>query len=312
MIEKFTSFSSKKSNNSKLLNETNDKSVKIVRIGNDAHIKFQTVNLGSSSNVELTLGNPTKDYVRWKSFSTGPAFIRPNDKFEDDSDNILQINQYMLKSSYSVFIINPTSGIIPPMQKQVLKIEFYPRETSGLFSQNWEIETKTDKYDDNSNFGDSYNCKLVLNGHAEDNITNKILKSKENLKVDSKQAKTDRLSISSNTSRHSNKENSDKNAKAKISFKQETLEFPTTEPGQISKILLEINNSEDRACELSVMQLMEPFSCKHVKVNVKPNQYVPIPIEFKPLLPGGYRDQVLLRVDSTEYPLSCVIKAKCK
>jgi hypothetical protein len=129
---------------------------------------------------------------------------------------------------------------------------------------------------------------------------------------DSNQVTTDRLSITSNTSRHSNKLNSCKKVKAKIWLKQETLEFPEAKPGQITKMSLEINNSEDRAFELSVMQLMEPFSCKHVKVNVKPNQYVPIPIEFKPLLPGGYRDQVLLRVDSTEYPLSCVIKAKCK
>jgi hypothetical protein len=64
----------RKFNNSKLLNETNDNSVKIVRIGNDAHIKFPTVNLGSSSNVELTLGNPTKGYVRWKSFFNWSSF----------------------------------------------------------------------------------------------------------------------------------------------------------------------------------------------------------------------------------------------
>jgi hypothetical protein len=152
----------------------------------------------------------------------------------------------------------------------------------------------------------------VLNGHAEDNITNKILTSKENLKVDSKQTKANRLSIISNTSRHSNKDNSGKNVKAKICLNQQTLEFPTAEPGKITNMSLEINNSEDRACELSVIQLMEPFSCKHVKVNVKPKHCVQIPIEFKPLLPGDYRDKVLIRVDSTEYPLSCVIKAKCK
>jgi hypothetical protein len=91
-------------------------------------------------------------------FSTGPAFIRPNDTFEDDFQSILQINQYMLKSSYSVFIINPTSGIIPPMQKQVFKIVFYPRETSGLFAQNLEIETQNEKFDYNSNSRDSYRC----------------------------------------------------------------------------------------------------------------------------------------------------------
>ncbi len=108
---------------------------------------------------------------------------------------------------------------------------------------------------------------------------------------------------SSNTSRHSNKENSDKNAKAKIRLIHETLEFPTTEHGQITTIFLTICHREDRECDLSVMPLMEPFSCKRAEVNAKPNFIVKIPIEFKPLLPGDNRDKVLIRVESTEYTL---------
>ena len=121
----------KKLSNSKML--TNEKIAKIFRIGNDANIQFPTINLGSSSSAELTLSNPTKDFVRWKSFSVGAALIRPADKLEDKLDdvtNILQVNQCMLKSSYSVFTVIPTSGMIPPMQKQVLKIEFNPRESN--------------------------------------------------------------------------------------------------------------------------------------------------------------------------------------
>ena len=152
----------------------------------------------------------------------------------------------MLKSSYSVFTVIPTSGMIPPMQKQVLKIEFNPRESSGLFTQHWEINTRTDSSDD-LKFGDSYNSKVVLNGYAQESLPNKILTSKENLKMDSKQAAAtnDRLSIGSNASRNSNKENSSKSVKNKIYIKQEMLEFPIAEPGELTKASIEINNNDD-------------------------------------------------------------------
>jgi hypothetical protein len=58
----------------------------------------------------------------------------------------------------SVFDITPPKDVIPPMQKKVLKIEFYPQETSGLFAQNLEIETQNEKFDYNSNSRDSYRC----------------------------------------------------------------------------------------------------------------------------------------------------------
>ena len=60
------------------------------------------------------------------------------------------------------------------------------------------------------------------------------------------------------------------------------------------------------------MQILDPFRCKHVKINEKSKHFVRIPIEFKPLKPGDYVDRVLIRVDSIENPLTCVVIAICK
>ena len=321
------------SNSSKMLNETSDKSVKIVRIGKDAHISFPNVDLGSSSNVELTLSNTNRNYVRWKSFSTGPAFIRTYESEDNEStsssvEEWLKISQQsMLKSSYSVFIISPTSGIIPPMQKQVIKIEFYPREATGLFTQHWEIDTRTDNSGLNSvpnknNFGDSYNCKLILTGNASSSDTSgakvetaKVLTNRENLRNENTKLSIDRLSSSLN--KISNKENnnsktSKSSVKNKILIKEEILEFPDTAPGQMSKMSIEVDNSDERGYELTVMKILEPFNCKYTKIVAKSKHYIRIPIEFKPLVPGDYVDKILIRVDSIENPLVCKIRGKCK
>jgi hypothetical protein len=54
------------------------------------------------------------------------------------------------------------------LQKQSIKIEFCPRESTGLFNQQWQIDTRVDSrslYLPNlANPQSSFNCKLILTG----------------------------------------------------------------------------------------------------------------------------------------------------
>jgi hypothetical protein len=144
--------------------KTNDKAMKIVRVGNDAHIIFPNVGRNSSLSVELILTNTAENHVRWKGYAIEPATIRAlNDEAAQGNRDVDHGNN-MSKSSCSVFVITPTSGVIPPLQKQTIKIEFFPLDRSGVFTQYWEIDTRPNSFDEKTTNIDSYNTKLVLNG----------------------------------------------------------------------------------------------------------------------------------------------------
>ncbi|CAF0783597.1 unnamed protein product [Brachionus calyciflorus] len=329
------SFSVNKSKSFNLNNSSNnDESItKIVREGNDAHVRFPPCCVTQRKSVELTLTNPTTNYVNWKAFSTVPAYVKLKD--ED--------NKFM-KSNYSVFIITPNSGTIPANQNQKIKIEFCPRDVYGQFNQNWEIDTRTDiqslRQKQNNEPLMSFSCKLILTGTSipieknleqklvdKDNeissrLANRILRSKTNSFNDTKK-ENERSYIGNNKSTSSvlaqsilssttnASLNSSSTSKNRVIIKDEIINFPDTEINQMSKCFVTIHNRESTECKISVFTLMEPFCCKHADLMISSKHYIKIPIEFKPKSLGEYTDKILIRVDKYDVPLSCVVKAKC-
>lgn len=312
------------------LNSTNDESTtKIVREGNDAHVRFPAVCVTQRKSIELTLTNPTHSYVNWKAYSTVPAFVRPKDD-----------EKKLMKSNYSVFLISPNSGAIPPNQNQKIKIEFCPRDVFGLFNQFWEIDTRIDiqslMQSSDSDMPLSYTCKLKLTGisvpmaknleqklvQQEDatssRLANKILKSKTSMFSDSRKeteksyvSKTNSSSLIAHSMLSSTTNSSISSSKNRVIIKDEMVIFPDTMVNQMSKCFVTIHNRESIDCKISVFTLIEPFFCKHADLNIAPKHYVKIPIEFRPKAVGDYSDKVLFKVDIYEVPLSCTIKAKC-
>ena len=312
------------------LNSTNDESTtKIVREGNDAHVRFPAVCVTQRKSIELTLTNPTQSYVNWKAYSTVPAFVRLK---EDEKK--------LIKSNYSVFLITPNSGAIPPNQNQKIKIEFCPRDVYGLFNQFWEIDTRTEikslMQNSNPDMPLSYTCKLKLTGISipmtknleqklvqQDDATssrlaNRILRSKTNIFCDNRKeaessyiTKTNSSSLIAHSLLSSTSNSSISSSKNRVIIKDEMINFPDTLVNQMSKCFVTIHNRESVDCKISVFTMIEPFFCKHVDLNIAPKHYVKIPIEFRPKAVGDYSDRVLFKVDIYEVPLSCTIKAKC-
>ena len=96
---------------------------------NDASITSRASSSTSVVNDELPIqvvrsgSDATNSNVIWKAFSMASAYLRAQEN--------------LMKSAYSVFSIAPNSGVIPPSQKQSIKIEFCPRESTGVFNQQW-------------------------------------------------------------------------------------------------------------------------------------------------------------------------------
>lgn len=252
------------------------KSVSIVRNGNDAIITFPTVNINGTSSVELTLTNPTNKTVNWKCYPMTAAKIKT-----------LIESEYSLIQPFTVFVITPASGDILPFQKITIKIEFNPRYVCGVFSQYWEIETR-------SGTVDSYNCKLVLNGSSS--VLNKSPRKQ---------------------SIYKNKENQDPQTstiKKTIHITSECLHlvYPDVQPLKTQELSIKIENPLDRDCRLTVLPLVEPFYCKHLSLKVKSKHYVKVPIEFKPDRVGTYDDKVVIKAESIDCTMSCRLHAVCK
>lgn len=204
-----TSGLTRNSNLSSNKNSTkNDESlIRIVRTGNDIQVKFPPVSVGQRKSIDLTLTNPTSNYVVWKSFSSSPALIRLSEHLANVSSELSSHN--IMKSTVSVFLMTPSSGTIPPNQKQAIRIDFAPRDGYGFYSQYWTIDTRTDSTDlinpsSRSSLPTSYTCRLTISGKSvpleipikllsdltqEDDytsrLTNRILKSKTNSLYDS-------------------------------------------------------------------------------------------------------------------------------
>ena len=303
--------------------------IKIASFGNNAQIQFPSVCVTQTKAYSLTLMNPTENGVTWKAYSTNPAVIRTNKKSESNS-----LESSMMKSNYSVFIFTPHSGIIPPGQKQTIKVEFNPREAFGIFSQPWEIDTRTDLQDLSAPHS-SYSRKLVLSGRSvpwdsyenaneeEDyhlRLSSRILKPKTNsvlnepdqsqslkyMKTESKE--NSMMAKSNNSTGFSAQMFSQK----KILIKEEILTFPDTAPGKTSKSYLTIHNREEKASDLNIFRIMEPFHCKYAgtTVNVNSKHYIKVPVEFKPRVAGEYFDKIIIRANNSE-TLTCTLKARC-
>lgn len=97
----------------------------------------------------------------------------------------------------------------------------------------------------------------------------------------------------------------------KITFKYEKIEFPDTPAGSKSKSFIIIDNKDDKRCNLNIIPPMDPFYCKHLTISIESRHYIKVPIEFKPRVPGDYTEKILIRIDSTDVPLTCLLKAKC-
>ena len=304
-----------------------DKSiVKILRAGNDAQIHFPAVHLNQQKAVEFTLTNQSDTYVNWRAFSMAPAYLK-------DEDNTT------FKSNHSTFNITPKSGIIPPRQKQAINVEFCPRDAIGVFTQIFTLETRADLVDKENIEQLSYSCQLVLTGqsvsqnrqkaakvaHSLDNFA--VKKELESIGSDIQSFMKDHLpgmnysSLSSSSTTNtsslmtatisSSNLSTVSNTGRKIAIKEDIILFEETRPNEITKSSLTIHNKDNTDCKITVINLMNPFFTKHPSLMINNRHYVKIPIEFRPRVPGDYKDNILIRVDGHETLLSCVIKGKC-
>ena len=123
---------SSKASNESHNNSNVDSQIKIVRHeSGDSHVYFPTVYVGQSMSVEFALSNQAQEIVKWKAFSLSSASIADGHTTHE--------------SKLTIFSISPQSGMIPPLQKQSIKIEFSPRGVAaGQFQQIFQIETRTD------------------------------------------------------------------------------------------------------------------------------------------------------------------------
>jgi hypothetical protein len=318
--------------------------IKVVRSGKDVQIKFPPVCITQKKSIELTLTNPTTNsFVYWKVHSRIPALVR------------LQENNSLVKSTYSTFIITPSSGIINVGQEQTIKVEFAPREVHGLFTQFWDIDTETEKSSQNEAKTDSFNCRMILSGRSielpqEENdsltrLTERILKSNNNNKNVSQDNQEKNKYLNFNNQTKQNKEQSDRSlylnnqnsssttsllslsalsstsssslqliaphGHCRVEIKDEIIKFPDTSANQTSKTHLTVHNRENFACKLTILNVMEPFYCKHTQVDINPKHFIRIPFEFRPKVATEFVDKILIKIDRYDSTLSCLIKGKC-
>jgi len=127
--------------------DVNDSIIRVIQNGNYSKIQFPTLCINKTKSYDFTIANPTNNYVTWR------ATLKPSTANDLTGDNLY-------KSTSGVFKLTPSSGLIQAAQKQVIKIEFNPREELGSFQELWEIDTK-------SLLPDSHKCKLVLSGKSK-------------------------------------------------------------------------------------------------------------------------------------------------
>jgi hypothetical protein len=337
-----TNFNNNSCNNITAISSSNDEidTVKITRFKNDAQVTFPPVTIGQHKSVELTLSNLSNcDYVNWKAYSTIPAYVKPTASSDNDEKT----------SNYCVFLITPSSGVIPCNQTQNVKIEFTPRDVPGVFTQKWEISTRTDAKglslsSISSSLPTSFICKLAINGVSVSKsmpppqllppLTNHILKtnnSKTNLGLLTTTTTTSNVksmlpSYSSSNSMSHLKENFSLNNFSSISasssassscqtnkccIKEDKIEFETIGPNEEREMKITVHNRHDRKCQLTVLNILEPFHCKHSQVNIDAKHYIKLPIQFRPRVAGDYIEKVLIKVDKSDVPLTCKLIAKC-
>ena len=100
----------------------------------------------------------------------------------------------------------------------------------------------------------------------------------------------------------------------KVSIRLNPAEFENTRPHEVRKCELCIINKESYDVKISILPIQEPFfinKTKHKQITVQSLHIIKIPIEFKPLMVNEYKDNIIVRVDSYESPLSCVVYGKC-
>ena len=277
-----------------LKNEETDENIRIKRIKDDSHIYFPVIAQNQRKLIEFVLTNQADAFVNWRAFSLAPA-------------NICDGNS-TYKSTYSIFSISPQSGVIPPLQKQSIKIEFSPRDAVGSFLQVFQIETRTDP---SVILNDtlpqiSYSCQLVLRGIScqapAQQIKREISISNSNISLTS----TNASSLISDSSALSSL-NSDR----KVSIKTDTIIFENTRQNQVSKAEIYIQNKEKFDCKINILPIQEPFFIKHTKITIISMRCIKIPIEFKPTHVRDFKDKVLIRVEGYDSPLSCLVQGKC-
>ena len=286
---------SKKTTTSKVLeNEENDSSIRIKRIKGDSHIYFPILTLNQRKLIEFVLTNQANTFVNWRAFSLAPTEIY------DGSTTY--------KSAYSTFYISPQSGVIPPLQKQSIKIEFSPRDVVGSFLQVFQIETRTDP---SAILSDtlpqiSYSCQLVLRGIScqapTQQVKREIALSSSNLSL----ASTNASSLVSDSSTLSSS-----SSIRKVTIKTDPILFENTKQNQVSKAEICIQNKENFDCKISILPIQEPFFIKHTKITIISMRCIKIPIEFKPTHVRDFRDKISIRVEGYDTHLSCTVQGKC-
>jgi len=274
-------------------NEEMDPGIRIKRVNDDSHISFPSVPLNQRKLIEFLLTNQAETFVNWRAFSLVPASL-----FDGKTT---------YKSSYNTFSISPQSGVIPPLQKQSIKIEFSPRDAIGLFSQTFQIETRTDP---SIKLNDtlpqiSYSCNLVLRGISCQQLKREITMSSSNLSLASTNVSTS-SSITSDSSTLSSS-----GSIRKVTIKTEPIVFENTRLNEISKAEIFIQNKESFDCKINILPIQEPFFLKHTKTTIISMRCIKIPIEFRPTHVRDFKDKVIIRVEGYDSPLSCLVAGRC-
>ena len=299
-------------------NKSEQSTIKLNSLNNHIHIQCPAVYITQTKEYELVLMNTNENVVNWKVYSTNPAMIKMDKSLMSEVNNF---ESSIIKFDLGVFKLTPSFGVITPGNKETIKVEFNPCENFGIFSQLYQIDTRTD-------LKEFYGRKLVLSGRSipldsyeketeEDHrLNSRVFKSKTNCVFNGSDESQNSNYVKTATKenlmlRKSNIINSVA-SKKNISIKEEFLNFADTEPGKISKNYLIINNREDKALDLNIYRILEPFHCKYAgtTVNINSRHYVKVPVMFKPQMLGDYFDKIIIRVNNNE-TLTCNLKARC-
>ena len=98
----------------------------------------------------------------------------------------------------------------------------------------------------------------------------------------------------------------------KLYTKQSDIIFPDTLPNQSMRSYITISNPEKLKFILSAVKPRDSFFCKIEDTVVSAGHYIKIPVEFRPLAPGIFKDKIIFSVKNEgRPPLFCNLIGKC-
>ncbi|XP_072854876.2 centrosomal protein of 192 kDa isoform X1 [Pogona vitticeps] len=234
---------------------------------------FPETRSGKTSEKYLEIENNGDENVKWFLSSFAPPYVKDVDE-----------NGEVYRATYTAFRCSCLSGTIEAHGKEKVVVIFLPRD-KGHYSQFWDLE-----------------CHPLHDPHMKDKHRLQFcgmgILGKEIFRNEASLPALVKISVR-DVSQRECPDSFDQKIWKGVCAQEDVYTFPPTRIGESSTVKISMRNYSAFSNQLKFRSPKAPFYIKHSQYTLRCHHYCNLPVQFKPIASGTFKDLLVVETDKS-------------